>query len=76
VPGQISVSGFNDMPFLDMIRPRLTTVRIQQKNAGRIAAGLMLRLLNDPNGGERVPTKTVLPVELVVRESTAPAHRV
>jgi LacI family transcriptional regulator len=67
-PGEMSVTGFNDMPFLELIRPKLTTVRIQQYGAGRAAAGILLRLLN----GETVDAiETVLPVELVIRESTA-----
>ncbi|MCG5479855.1 MAG: LacI family transcriptional regulator [Ensifer alkalisoli] len=71
-PGQISVTGFNDMPLLDLIRPKLTTVRIQQYEAGRTAAMLLMRLINGSDECA-VPLETVLPVELVVRESTAPA---
>ncbi|WP_173513398.1 LacI family DNA-binding transcriptional regulator [Sinorhizobium psoraleae] len=69
-PRQVSVTGFNDMPLLELIRPKLTTVRIQQHGAGRAAANILLRLMNAdaPN----VDIETVLPVELVVRESTAP----
>ncbi|MBB4956074.1 LacI family transcriptional regulator [Agrobacterium vitis] len=70
-PRQISVSGFNDMPFLDLIRPRLTTIRIEQYGAGRAAAEILLRLLNGETGDD-VQIETILPVELVVRESTAP----
>lgn len=71
-PRQISVSGFNDMPMLEQIRPRLTTVRIEQYGAGQAAARTLLRLLNEDAPGE-VPIETVLPVELVIRDSTAPA---
>lgn len=70
-PGEMSVTGFNDMPFLELIRPKLTTVRIQQHGAGRIAAEILLRLINADNVDE-VPVETILPIELVVRESTAP----
>lgn len=71
-PRQISVTGFNDMPMLDLMRPRLTTVRIEQYRAGQVAAQTLLRLLNadDP---EDVPVETILPVELVIRDSTAAA---
>lgn len=71
-PRQISVTGFNDMPFLELIRPKLTTVRIQQHNAGRTAATILLQLMN-PETSVDVPVETILPVELVIRESTAPA---
>lgn len=70
-PRQVSVTGFNDMPFLDLIRPKLTTVRIQQHGAGRAAAEILLRLLNGETADD-VDIETILPVELVIRESTAP----
>lgn len=70
-PRQVSVTGFNDMPFLDLIRPKLTTVRIQQHCAGRAAAEILLRLLNGETADD-IDIETILPVELVIRESTAP----
>lgn len=71
-PREVSVTGFNDMPFLELIRPKLTTVRIQQHSAGRTAATILLQLMNSQTS-EEVPLETILPVELVIRESTAPA---
>jgi len=71
-PADVSVSGFNDMPFLNLIRPRLTTIHIEQHGAGQAAARLLVQLLNDAET-DRLPTETVLPVQLVVRESTGPA---
>ena len=59
------------MPFLEMTRPKLTTVRVQQHEAGRIAAGVLLRLIK-PSPSDDVPVETVLPVALVVRDSAAP----
>lgn len=72
-PRDISVTGFNDMPFLELIRPKLTTVRIQQHRAGCTAAKLLLRLMS-PAEQPPVPMETILPVEIVVRESTARAQ--
>jgi LacI family transcriptional regulator len=68
-PEDISITGFNDMPLLGLIPPGLTTVRIQQFEAGAIAARLLLSLIERP--GEAVPRATVLPVELVERGSVA-----
>jgi LacI family transcriptional regulator len=70
-PHDVSVTGFNDMPFLDLIRPKLTTMRIEQHSAGQTAARVLLRLINGTDGNE-VPGETILPVKLIVRESTAP----
>jgi LacI family transcriptional regulator len=71
-PHDISVSGYNDMDFVDRIDPPLTTVRIQKREAGARAAAILLDRLREPR---HEPLHVVLPVELVVRGSTAPARR-
>jgi len=68
-PGDISVVGFNDMPFVDMMDPPLTTVRIPQYDIGAAAARAVLERMNEPAGGFEI---IVLPSTLVVRASTAP----
>jgi LacI family transcriptional regulator len=72
-PGQISVVGFNDMPFAAWFNPPLTTVRLPHYEIGARAAELLLERLRDP-GAE--PAQVMLEPELVVRASTAaPAER-
>jgi LacI family transcriptional regulator len=68
----VSVTGFNDMPFVDRINPPLTTVRIQHAEMGRRAAELLLAEMDAPGEGER---EIVLQPELVVRSSTAPPRK-
>jgi LacI family transcriptional regulator len=70
-PDDISLTGFNDMPFLDRIPPGLTTVRIEQAQAGAVAAGLLVRMMR----GEDIPTETVLPVQMIRRGSVIPPLR-
>lgn len=67
VPQDVSVTGFNDMPFVDRIVPPLTTVRIQHAEMGRRAAALLLDALAEPAAREEV----LLEPELVVRGSTS-----
>ncbi|WP_283135654.1 LacI family DNA-binding transcriptional regulator [Rhizohabitans arisaemae] len=68
-PADISVVGFNDMPFVDKVWPPLTTIHVRHYDAGAEAARLMIDRLRDPS----LPCKSVLlPVSLVVRGSTAP----
>jgi LacI family transcriptional regulator len=67
-PRQISVTGFNDMPFADRFSPPLTTIRIPHYAIGTAAAQLMLAQLR----GEEDPGEVRLEPELVVRESTGP----
>ncbi len=66
-PGDLSIVGHNDMPFVDMVSPPLTTVRIKHREMGLQAARLLLRLLQEEDGGMDV----VLKPDLVVRSSTA-----
>jgi LacI family transcriptional regulator len=66
-PDDISVVGFNDMPFMDKVSPPMTTVRIPHYEIGAEAARLLLEVLNDPG---RHPRSMLLPLTLVVRAST------
>ena len=52
-PDDISIVGFNDMPFVDRLRPPLTTVRVPQREIGTVAADLMLQRLTDGADGRR-----------------------
>jgi LacI family transcriptional regulator, galactose operon repressor len=67
-PDDISVIGFNDMPFIDRLRPPLTTVRFPHYQLGTEAAQLLLERI-----GERdTPVKILyLAPELIVRKSAA-----
>ena len=67
-PTDMSVVGFNDMPFIDMLRPPLTTVTFSHQEVGAQAADLLIERLNGSTG----PAKIVYVVpELIVRGSTA-----
>jgi LacI family transcriptional regulator len=67
-PDEISVVGFNDMPFAGRFQPPLTTVRIPHYELGTAAARLMLAQLQN---GDREPAEIRLEPGLVVRGSTA-----
>jgi len=67
-PRDISVVGYNDMPFVDRFRPPLTTVRVPHYELGQTAAELMLEALQD---SDAPPRQLLLAPELVVRGSTA-----
>jgi LacI family transcriptional regulator, galactose operon repressor len=68
IPRQISLVAFDDVPWMEMVRPGLTAVRQPAFEMGRRAALLLLRRLEDPSCGRTVE---VLQPELVVRGSTA-----
>jgi LacI family transcriptional regulator len=67
-PRDVSITGFNDMPFVDRLTPPLTTVRIQHGEMGRAAAQLVLDEIAAPDQ----PKQDIrLRPTLVVRGSTA-----
>jgi len=71
-PRDVSVVGFNDMPFAERIRPPLTTVRNSPYEIGRQAAGLLLEQIEEPGAS---PRTVVLSPLLVERGSTADVPR-
>jgi LacI family transcriptional regulator len=73
-PSDVSVVGFNDMPFVGRIQPALTTVRLPLQRMGALAADLLINEL-DNDEKQDAPTRTLLGVDLVVRGSTAVAAR-
>lgn len=70
IPDDLSLVGFDDMAFAELIHPPLTTVRQPVGEMGRLAVQHLLSLLD----GQRPPppTETRLPVQLVSRHSVAP----
>jgi LacI family transcriptional regulator len=68
VPEDVAMAGFDGIPPAHQSRPRLTTVDVPSVELGRRAVEMLLA-----SGGEgRLPTSEVLPVRLVVGESTPP----
>lgn len=81
VPGQLSVVGFDDIAAAAHSRPSLTTVHQSLRLKGYAAARLLLDAPSEPGSGRKgagvsgsapVRDELDLPVELMVRRSTAP----
>ena len=70
VPGELSITGFDDMEWSSQISPSLTTVHIPLEEMGRRAGDYLLGRLN----GEPVAHATKIEVNLVLRESTGPCR--
>ena len=71
VPADVSVVGFDDIELAEATDPPLTTVHQPIRGKGEAAARLLLAGLS----GEPVEPAQRLATRLVVRKSTAPAHR-
>jgi LacI family transcriptional regulator len=71
VPNDVSLVGFDDIPFAVMASPPLTTVAVPAAHAGRAAVDLLLETIgHTANGGPRDAHQ--LKTELRVRGSTGP----
>lgn len=68
VPRDMSVVGFDDMPLTELFNPPLTAIRQPIEALGRRGFQLLFSLLK----GEQPPRLTLLPVELIERQSVAP----
>lgn len=66
VPEDLAVVGYADLPFAGMLKISLTTIRQPQALLGRRAVELLLKCMEKKGHSEQI----VLPVELIVREST------
>jgi LacI family transcriptional regulator len=73
VPEDISVIGFDDILSAAYQKPSLTTVRQPLREMGRRGAQMLLEMIT--NSEAEAPAETVIPPELVIRESTAPAKQ-
>ncbi len=71
VPEDISVAGFDDIPFSRHTQPALSTVRISRLELGNRVWTLMRAVL----AGETPASEVLATAELLVRESTGPAKR-
>lgn len=66
VPGEVAVTGFDDIPMARNVNPSLTTVAQDMRRAG----GLLVKTLIDLIEGRSVRSRK-LPTRLIVRHSTA-----
>ncbi len=71
VPDDVSVMGFDDIDFAEQFIPSLTSIRQDRLRIGETAAQMLMDRINAPTDTTE-ETTTVVPVSLVVRDSTAP----
>ncbi|MDE3056374.1 MAG: LacI family DNA-binding transcriptional regulator [Bacteroidota bacterium] len=66
IPGDVAVSGFDNIEAGLHVEPRLTTVNVHREEMGGIAVRRLVEMIKDHSS---VITKTLTPVELIVRDS-------
>lgn len=72
VPEDVSVVGYDDMNYANVVTPALTTIHLPRRLWGATACQ---QLLSQIRSGERAPRSMDMPTELIVRQSTAAAPR-
>lgn len=73
IPGDFSVTGFDDVPQAVFMTPSLTTIRQPRTAIGKHAMALLLELLSD---GQPAETEILLRPDLVVRNSVSAPSRI
>jgi LacI family transcriptional regulator len=71
VPGDVSITGFDDIELARIVTPALTTVRVPHGEMGRQAAVELVEMVEQRRAGRSVE----LAVSLQMRESLGPAAR-
>ncbi len=70
VPNEVGIAGFGNFEVSSYSMPSISTVTVDPTEVGRIAAELVIRLLNDETDLSREPKKFKIDISLSMRDST------
>jgi LacI family transcriptional regulator len=73
IPEDVSIIGFDDIPFAALANPPLTTVGQPIRQLGEQAADLLLSVVDRAREDRSEPPRVLLPNELMMRASSGPA---
>ncbi|MFW6308665.1 MAG: LacI family DNA-binding transcriptional regulator [bacterium] len=73
VPEDISIIGFDDMPFCEISDPPLTTVRVYKEKFGELG---LKRLIEKMEGADKIKQKIQIKTELIIRESVTQRKKI
>ena len=71
IPGEISITGFDDIDLAKVIQPNLTTVHVPHRKMGASAARLLLDVINGKTDRRGIELET----EIVIRESLGQVNK-
>ncbi len=70
IPGDLSVVGFDDIPFASFTNPALTTIAQPMRKMGQQALQMALELMETQNLADLDPSDVIVKGQLIVRESS------
>ncbi|MDZ7603792.1 MAG: substrate-binding domain-containing protein, partial [Hoeflea sp.] len=60
VPGDVSITGFDDIDLAGVVDPKLTTVRVPHRRMGEAAADMLIKLINKHPVERRIEIPTAI----------------
>ncbi|MBO2520179.1 MAG: LacI family transcriptional regulator [Firmicutes bacterium] len=70
IPEDVAVIGYDDIDLAAIVEPALTTVHIAKTRLGQVAAHMLLGMIGSSSTDQPQVGLTVLPPQLVIRESS------
>lgn len=71
VPGDVSVTGFDDSPWSRFVHPSITTCAKDMATVGRLAVEILFDRMEHPDGPARQHS---MPQQLIIRDSSGPCR--
>ena len=68
VPGDVSITGFDDIDLAGVVDPKLTTVRVPHNRMGEAAAEMLIKLISK----QPVERRIEIPTEIIERGTLGP----
>lgn len=76
IPGDLSIAGFDDVPYASITWPALTTIHQPIVEMGAAAAGLLIANIQSKKHDQAEAVRSIsFPYEMKIRGSTGPARR-
>lgn len=72
VPEDVTVVSIDNLELTQYFTPKLTTVHIPLEEMGQTAAKILIDRIS---GGHTIPTRTLFPPRIMIRESSAPPRK-
>lgn len=69
IPDDVSIIGFDDLPFCSISTPRLTSIQVNKREMGRLAVRRLVERIN--SGNQNISAKIEISNTLVKRDSVA-----